>query len=453
MRMTGLPAPACYSRTADAQRTLRAPSPGTAGPVPFESLVMTAPAEPVVDLAAVYDQDARRMLRFGAPLVALLLFAEGISHLEDGDPAMVVAPMLGTVPVALFGWLTFRPPARAPVAERHWPVALWLVSTIVLLLHMEHATIWGTTFFILAMLFASAAFIVPRLDFALTAGPLWLLLLWWHSVAMPEEPVTFVVFTLPLILGVHLARHRALLLGERQRLLEQQLLNRRQESELYHRLRAITGGMSHHFSAVLDGVLEGTGEALAQLDADHPARPAIERVRESGRTGARMLERLGTDPIVALTARRRIRPETLVDEATCSLLVAAPARFETRVEPGLPAIEGDPDRLRDAITELVRNAAEALPEEGGLVCVDIAASRDGNQVLIDVIDTGSGIEDGRRRRVLEPFYSDRAPERRGLGLSFVLGVAAQHGGTLQLESQPGVGSRFRLKLPAAPAEP
>lgn len=414
---------------------------------------MTTAAEPGIDLGTVYDQDARRMLRFGAPLVALVLLAEGISHLKDDQPAMVVAPVLGALPIALLGLLTVRPPARTPVAERHWPVALWLVSTLVLLLHMEHATVWGSTFFILAMLFASAAFIVPRLDFALTAGPLWLLLLWWHSVAMPEEPVTFVIFTLPLVLGVHLVRHRALLMGEQQRLLEKQLLNRREESELYHRLRAIAGGMSHHFSAVLEGVLAGTGEALEHLDADHPARPAVERARESGRTGARMLERLGSDPIVALTARRRIRPETLVDEATCSRLLAAPARFETRMEPGLPAIEGDPDRLRDAITELVRNAAESLPEEGGLVCVDITAGRGGEQVLIDVIDTGSGIEDARRRRVLEPFYSDRAPERRGLGLSFVLGVAGQHGGSLQLESQPGLGSRFRLELPAAPEEP
>jgi signal transduction histidine kinase len=413
---------------------------------------MTASAEPVVDLGAVYDQDARRMLRFGAPLVALVLLAEGISHLKDNDPALVVAPILGALPVAVLGWRTVRPPARAPIRERHWPVALWLVSALVLLLHMQHATVWGTTFFILAMLFASAAFIVPRLDFALTAGPLWLLLLWWHSAAMPEEPVTFVVFTLPLVLGVHLARHRALLLGEQQRILEQQLLNRREESELYHRLRAIAAGMSDHFSTVLEGVLAGTGEALEQLDGDHPARPAVERARESGRAGARLLERLGTDPIVALAARRRIRPETLVDEATCNRLLAAPARFETRVEPGLPAIEGDPDRLRDAVTELVRNAAEALPEEGGLVCVDITAGRNGEQVLIDVIDTGSGIEDARRRRVLEPFYSDRAPGRRGLGLSFVLGVVGQHGGTLQLESQPGLGSRFRLELPATPEE-
>ena len=410
---------------------------------------MSPSTEPVVDLGAVYDQDARRMLRFGAPLVALILLAEGISHLKDDDPVLVIAPALGALPVALLGWLTVRPPARARIPERHWPVALWLVSTIVLLLHMEHASVWGTAFFIVAMLFASAAFIVPRLDFALTAGPLWLVLVWWHSVAMPEEPVTFVVFTLPLVLGVHLARHRALMLGEQQRILEQRLLNRREESELYHRLRAIAGGMSHHFSAVLEGVLEGTREALTQLDADHPARPAIERARESGRTGARMLERLGTDPVVALATRRRVRPETLVDEATCSRLIAEPARFETRVEPGLPAIEGDPERLRDAVTELVRNAAEALPEEGGLVCVDITAGRNGEQVLIDVIDTGCGIEDARRRRVLEPFYSDRTPERRGLGLSFVLGVAGQHGGTLQLESQPGLGSRFRLELPAA----
>jgi two-component system sensor histidine kinase PilS (NtrC family) len=141
------------------------------------------------------------------------------------------------------------------------------------------------------------------------------------------------------------------------------------------------------------------------------------------------------------------------------------ARLEHEAEPGAAAL-ADPTQLRQVIWNLLRNALDAL-EGGGVVRLSAAraprAPQDGGadgrkrgvvegpgSVEIVVADTGRGIALGDFERIFDPFYTTK-PDGTGLGLPTVHRIVESHGGALQVESRPGVGTQFRVRLPAAEA--
>jgi two-component system phosphate regulon sensor histidine kinase PhoR len=120
---------------------------------------------------------------------------------------------------------------------------------------------------------------------------------------------------------------------------------------------------------------------------------------------------------------------------------------------GLPAIYGDPDRLTEALINLMDNAVKYTPD-GGRVSIDARST--GHGVEISVTDTGIGIPPRELQRIFERFYRvDRARSRElggtGLGLSIVKHIVEAHGGTVSVESAIGKGSRFTISLPMRPA--
>ena len=128
----------------------------------------------------------------------------------------------------------------------------------------------------------------------------------------------------------------------------------------------------------------------------------------------------------------------------------AAARVEVRRElpGGLPAVRGDEGQLRAVLLNLVRNAREAMAGGGTL---SVAARRAGDEVEVEVRDTGGGIPAEDLGRIFDPFYSTK--ERgTGLGLAFVQQVVQEHGGTVRCESVVGRGTAFLLHLPVAPEE-
>ncbi len=120
-----------------------------------------------------------------------------------------------------------------------------------------------------------------------------------------------------------------------------------------------------------------------------------------------------------------------------------------RLGPGLPLVTADPVALRRIVENLVVNALESLPDgRGG---VTIATRPDGGAVVLEVADTGTGMPPEERDRIFQDFYTTK--ERgTGLGLSIVRRLVSDLGGRITVDSSPGVGSRFRVELPA-PAGP
>jgi signal transduction histidine kinase/ActR/RegA family two-component response regulator len=134
-------------------------------------------------------------------------------------------------------------------------------------------------------------------------------------------------------------------------------------------------------------------------------------------------------------------------------------RMQTELASDLPAIMGAASEIRDALTNLIFNAVDAMPEGGTLTlrtrAVPVpggAADESATLVRLEVCDTGVGMAEETKRRCLEPFFTTKGERGTGLGLAMVYGMVQRHSAEIEIESEPGKGTTARLVFPpAAPA--
>jgi two-component system, NtrC family, nitrogen regulation sensor histidine kinase NtrY len=142
-----------------------------------------------------------------------------------------------------------------------------------------------------------------------------------------------------------------------------------------------------------------------------------------------------------------VRTVVRLFEAQFSAVGRPPITPELHLEANLPAIQADPLLLHRAIENLVLNAMDAMPSGGVLA---LATSRRDGCVLIEIVDTGSGLTTEECERLFTPYYTTKQ-HGTGLGLAVVQSVISDHGGTISVESETGVGTTFRIELPIKPA--
>ena len=117
--------------------------------------------------------------------------------------------------------------------------------------------------------------------------------------------------------------------------------------------------------------------------------------------------------------------------------------FRTQYDPDLPPVPLDVDLFKQALWNLVRNAHHAMPDGGELI---LQTRLDGDSAVLDVTDTGVGMTEDQAAQVFDAFYSTK-PGGSGLGLPTTRKVVEAHGGSITLQSEPGQGSRFTIRLP------
>jgi two-component system NtrC family sensor kinase len=124
------------------------------------------------------------------------------------------------------------------------------------------------------------------------------------------------------------------------------------------------------------------------------------------------------------------------------------AKVKTRLDldPAPTTVRVDPNQIRAALLNLLRNAREAMPEGGHIVMRIRSLS---GQVFIEVKDSGLGISRDIQDRLYEPFFSTKA-QGTGLGLSMVKQIVDGHDGSIEVESQNPTGTTFRLIFDSAP---
>jgi len=126
----------------------------------------------------------------------------------------------------------------------------------------------------------------------------------------------------------------------------------------------------------------------------------------------------------------------------------------TRLAPGLPEIMGAENEIRDALTNLIFNAVDAMPDGGTLTiatrgAMDDPLSEDASRlVCLEVSDTGIGMDEETRRRCLEPFFTTKGERGTGLGLAMVFGMIQRHSAEIEIDSVPAKGSTVRMIFPA-----
>jgi PAS domain S-box-containing protein len=244
------------------------------------------------------------------------------------------------------------------------------------------------------------------------------------------------------------------------RQLERQL----QQSQQMEAIGRLAGGVAHDFNNLLT-VIQGLSEAVldrAQLDAD--SRHDLDGVRQATLRGSELSAQL-----LAFGRRQRAEPRVVdLNEQVQGMagmlrrLIGEDIQLETRLQATPSRIKADPGQIGQAITYLLVNARDAMPRGGKLVietanasCAEALGRRckagcPGSCVTLAVSDTGTGMDADTLEHVFEPFFAagERLPGN-GLGLAAVYGIVQQCGGDIEVTSEPGRGSTFRIFLPAA----
>ena len=236
------------------------------------------------------------------------------------------------------------------------------------------------------------------------------------------------------------------------------------ETQKLESLGVLAGGIAHDFNNLLTGMLGNASLIAHQLPAEDEIGQSAREIETAAKRAAELCRQM-----LAYSGRGRFVIERLDLAAAVRELVpllrssmGACTDLRLRLDPGLPAVDVDPSQFRQVIMNLVINACEALPAQGGWVEVTNALRRldrrqlrqaighpdlpAGHYLSFQVRDNGSGIEPGNLRRIFEPFFTTKFTGR-GLGLSAVLGIVRSHRGALRVDSVPGQGTTFELFLP------
>jgi two-component system, cell cycle sensor histidine kinase and response regulator CckA len=226
----------------------------------------------------------------------------------------------------------------------------------------------------------------------------------------------------------------------------------RLESELRQaqRLEAIgrlAGGIAHDFNNVLAAIIGFAKLLLRDLGEDSPQRERAEHIARAGERAAAL-----TQQLLAFSRRQLLTPQILnlnevIGDVRVLLerLIGEDIRLEVELDPQLGNVEADRGQLEQVILNLAVNARDAMPTGGKLT---IATTNVDAGVAFSVSDTGQGMDDSTRMHAFDPFFTTKETGKgTGLGLATVYGIVTQSGGSIHIDSVPGQGTTFTIRLP------
>ena len=269
-------------------------------------------------------------------------------------------------------------------------------------------------------------------------------------------------------------RERARLEGEllRARQVEVEREKRGLEEELdqLRRLESVgqlAGGIAHDFNNLLAVILNYAEFVSAELSEGSALWEDVEEIRRAAQRGAAL-----TRQLLIFSRRDVVRLEVLdLNQVLAEMekllrrTLGEHVRLDTRPGEGLAPVEADPGQLEQVVVNLAVNARDAMPQGGHLVietsnveldeafCTLHDLPRSGRYVRLVVSDTGGGMTREVAEHAFEPFFTTKAKgEGTGLGLATVYGILKEAGGSVQLYSEPGVGTTVKVYLPAGAGE-
>ncbi len=221
------------------------------------------------------------------------------------------------------------------------------------------------------------------------------------------------------------------------------------QSEKLSAVGQLAAGVAHEISNPLSAIIANAQLLQHELPADDDKQELADMILRAGERAAQVVRNL-------LDLIRKERYEfvpTNVNETIEDALALVQHEFVSRsvtltrrLAPAMPPIQGSSNHLQGIWLNIVMNALDAIEAGGGEVCVK--SLRQGNEIHVVITDTGKGMAPEQLNKIFEPFYTTKAPGRgTGLGLSVVQRVIKQHGGYIQVHSQPSVGTEFLIVLP------
>jgi hypothetical protein len=247
--------------------------------------------------------------------------------------------------------------------------------------------------------------------------------------------------------------------AEAERLLLEQQFRQAQKLESIGRL---AGGVAHDFNNLLTIINGYSRMALDQVDARDSLREGLEAIHNAGERAAGL-----TNQLLAFSRKQVLNPRVLDLNRVVSGMRPMLSRLlgedvELCVQPPAESaiIRADPHQLEQVVMNLAVNSRDAMPH-GGKLSIETAVvqwdeslarahagAQAGWYVMLAVHDSGEGMNEETRRHIFEPFFTTKEVGKgTGLGLSMVQGIVAQSGGHIEVHSEPGRGTTFRMYLP------
>ncbi|MCB0016582.1 MAG: GAF domain-containing protein [Anaerolineales bacterium] len=231
-------------------------------------------------------------------------------------------------------------------------------------------------------------------------------------------------------------------------------------------LGMLAGGIAHDFNNMLTSILSQASLVANQLPADDKLQKNVGRMVTSAERASDL-----TRQLLAYAGKADVKPE-LIDlnklvRDNVSMLESmniGKATIELNLRQKLPPVQAARGQLQQLVMNLVINAAEALPESGGIVRIATSLEMGpfalpetqliggvglpaGPYICLEVRDTGRGMSPDTVERIFDPFFTTKETGH-GLGLSATLGIVSSFGGGIAVSSTPAIGSLFRVYLPA-----
>ena len=246
--------------------------------------------------------------------------------------------------------------------------------------------------------------------------------------------------------------------GEERRRLQAQLM----QSQKMESIGRLAGGIAHDFNNLLTVINGYSRMLLGTLDGDDPGRESLEEIYKAGERAASL-----TQQLLAFSRKQILQPrvfdfDRVVSELQPMLprLVGEDVELCFKLQAGAATVYADPHQLEQVIMNLAVNARDAMPDGGRLgieTTVVERGERDaqshpgkraGRCVMLSVSDNGVGMDEATRRHIFEPFFTTKGVGiGTGLGLSMVQGIVEQSDGYVEVDSELGRGTTFRIYLP------
>jgi nitrogen-specific signal transduction histidine kinase/CheY-like chemotaxis protein len=236
-----------------------------------------------------------------------------------------------------------------------------------------------------------------------------------------------------------------------------------QQAQKMDAMGRLTAGVAHDFNNLLSVIVGYSALIGDGLPADDPRKADLMEIKEAGERAAEL-----TRQLLAFSRRQVLQPRVVdLNEIVSRLegllrrLIGEDIELEVVPSPAAAPVNVDPGQMEQVIMNLVINARDAMPTGGRLIIrielaqVDEAFTSEhpgaapGPHVMLVVADTGAGMDAATQARIFEPFFTTKEPgQGTGLGLSTVFGIVRQSAGMIRLSSEVGMGTTFKIYLPA-----
>jgi PAS domain S-box-containing protein len=242
-----------------------------------------------------------------------------------------------------------------------------------------------------------------------------------------------------------------------------------QSTQKMESIGLLAGGIAHDFNNLLQGIIGNADIALEKLPKSNDARENLDELLISSNRAADLCAQLLAYAGKGMTLIQPMNLSDLVGEMAnlLKMSISKKAVLKMDLDSDLPTVEIDPTQIRQIVMNLIINAADAIEDNDGTITVTTKGrfcdqgyldsfamgdeATEGMYVILEVSDTGRGIDEATQTKIFDPFYTSKELGH-GLGLAAVLGIVRSHQGGIKVYSEVGAGTTFKILLPAGVEE-